>query len=198
MGELELRISLQREGEARVRAFWQDAEAVVAEQRAAHDAELEELRAELHLRRGREEARLRNSLISAARSRAQTCRLRAEAVLEKRLLELARQQLPDLAGEDRGALWQALRSELPAAAWTAVTVYPAEREVAQRDFQGAVITCDETLGGGMVVACDEGAVRIDNSLHCRLQRAWPDLLPRLMAELRKEVDDETADADITG
>jgi len=36
-------------------------------------------------------------------------------------------------------------------------------------------------------------VTVDNSLACRLRRAWPDLLPQLMSELRRLVDrNETA------
>jgi len=34
----------------------------------------------------------------------------------------------------------------------------------------------------------EGTIRVDNSLSCRLIRAWPDLLPDLMKDLREQVD----------
>ena len=96
-------------------------------------------------------------------------------------------------------MWQALRAELPATDWTSLKVHPADQELAEADFPTAAIDCDDTLGGGLVATSADGAIRIDNSLSCRLLRAWPELLPPLLAELRKLVDnDEAAENDTTG
>ena len=46
MGEPELKIALQRDGEARIRGFWQDAEGAVEKQRAETRQELDLLREE--------------------------------------------------------------------------------------------------------------------------------------------------------
>jgi vacuolar-type H+-ATPase subunit E/Vma4 len=199
MSESELKIALQQEGAARIRGFWQEAEVTVAAQRQELDAELTQLHSETDRRIQAESAMLRNTLLFAAQGRAQETRLYAEATLEQRLLLLARQLLPDLAGRDRSTLWQALRGELPAAAWTAIKVHPDDQELAERDFPEATIACDETLGGGLVATSADDAIRIDNSLSCRLLRAWPDLLPQLLGELRKLVDNHaTADPHTTG
>jgi vacuolar-type H+-ATPase subunit E/Vma4 len=192
-------MALQQEGAERIRGLWQEAEATVAAQRQEFDAELARVHSATDRQIQAESAMLRNTLLFAAQGRAQKTRLHAEAALEQRLLLLARQLLPELAGDDRSKLWQALRGELPAAAWTAIAVHPADQGQAEQEFPEATITCDETLAGGLIATSADGAIRIDNSLSCRLLRAWPDLLPKLLGELRKLVDNHaTTDPHTTG
>lgn len=189
MGETELKIALQHEGEAQIHSFWQQAEAGVEIRRKEIEAELTQLRAETDDQLQTEIATLRNNMLFAIHSKVMDGRLHAEAALEERLLLLARQILPELAGDDRSALWKALCEELPAGDWTGLKVHPADQELAGRDFPSAEIDCDSTLGGGLVVTNTDSTIRIDNSLDCRLMRAWPDLLPKLLTELRKWVDE---------
>jgi vacuolar-type H+-ATPase subunit E/Vma4 len=188
MGEEELRKALQREGEAQVRDFWQQSEAAVATRRKEIEAELIQLRAEADCQLQTETTVLSNNLLLAAQTRVMECRLHAEAALEKRLLLLARQILPELAGDDRSAMWKTLCEELPAGDWTEIKIHPADRKLAGRDFPSAEVDCDTSLCGGLITTNADGTIRIDNSLDCRLMRAWPDLLPKLLAELRKLVD----------
>ncbi len=198
MGEAELKKALQREGEAQVRDFWQQAEVAVETQRKEVEAELTQLHAETDCQLQAETTVLRNNLLFAAQTRVLEGRLHTEAALEERLLVLAHQLLPELARDDRSKLWEALCDELPAADWAILKVHPADQKIAGRDFPIAEIECDEALGGGVIVTNADGMIRIDNSLDCRLMRAWPDLLPKLLTELRKRVDDdETADSDTT-
>ena len=98
MSESELKMALQQEGAERIRGFWQEAEATVSAQRQEIDAELARLHSETDRRIQAESAMLRNTLLFAAQGRAQETRLHAEAALEQRLLLLARQLLPELAG----------------------------------------------------------------------------------------------------
>ncbi len=198
MGESELKKALQREGEAQVGTFWQQAEAIVATRRKEIEAERLQLRTETDRKLQAEASVLRNNVLFEAQTRAMGHRLHEEAALEERLLHLAHQILPELANDDRSALWQALCEELPATDWTALKVHPADHKLADRDFPVAEIERDETLGGGLIVTSADGTIRIDNSLSCRLMRVWPDLLPKLLSELRKQVnDDETARIDTT-
>jgi vacuolar-type H+-ATPase subunit E/Vma4 len=193
MGESELKIALQREGEEQVRGFWQAAEERVATRRRELEAGQEQLRLEADRQLQREVSRLRNSLLAEAQTRAMACRLHAEAGLEERLQVLATQLLRELAEENREALWQALCAELPSAEWSKVTVAQADRVLAARAFPAAEIEIDDALAGGLIATSAGGSVRVDNSLGCRLLRAWPDMLPQLMSELRQMVDkDETA------
>jgi vacuolar-type H+-ATPase subunit E/Vma4 len=196
MGESELKKALQREGEARIRGFWQDAEAAVSKQREEIDAEITRLRDETDRQLQTESTMLRSNLLFAAQNRALKSRLHAEAALAERLLLLASQLLPELARNDRAGVWLALSAELPEGNWTAFKVTQEDRKRAARTFPDAVIECDAELGGGLIATNADATICIDNSMHCRLLRAWPDLLPQLLDELRKRVDnDETAHTD---
>ena len=199
MGESELKIALQREGEAQVRDLWRQAEDAVAARRA--ELKAKRLSAHTETDRRLQEAinTLRNNLLLDFQTRALESRLHAETALAERLLILARQELTDLVEVDRTALWKALREELPLADWASLSVHPADRKSAEGDFATAEISCDVAIGGGLVATSADGMLRVDNSLSCRLMRAWPDLLPKMLDELRKRVDnDETARTDTTG
>lgn len=199
MGELELKAALQHEGEVQAAELWRQAESTVAARREQVEAERRQLRAESERQLQVEVAALRNNLLLEARTRAMKQRLHEEAALEKRLLLVACQLLAELADNDRSGLWKAICAELPATDWTTLKVHPADFERARRDFPAAEIVRDETLGGGLVASNADSTICIDNSLNCRLKRAWPDLLPKLFDELRKRVsDDETTRIDTTG
>jgi vacuolar-type H+-ATPase subunit E/Vma4 len=199
MGESELKRALQREGEEQICTFWQQAESAVASRRKEVEAELMQLRRETDRQLQGEATELRNNLLFEAQTRAMCSRLHEEAALEERLLHLAHQLLPEMASNGRAALWKTLCEELPESDWTILKVHPADQTLAGRDFPAARIESDETLGGGLIATNTDGKIRIDNSLSCRLLRAWPDLVPKLLGEFRKRVDnDETARTDKAG
>ena len=192
MGESELKIALQREGEEQVRAFWQAAEKKVAKRRQELKEEQEQLRLEAERQLQSEVSRRRNSLLAESRMQVMASRLHAEALLDERLQGLASQLLKELTEKNREVLWQALCAELPPAEWGKITVSQASQSLAARDFPIAEIELDDAISGGLIATSSSG-VTVDNSLACRLRRAWPDLLPQLMSELRRLVDsDETA------
>jgi len=190
MGEIELKIALQHEGEARAREFWQQAEVTVETRRKEIEAELELLRNETGHSLQAEQATLRNNLLFEARIRATAERLRAEAAMELRLLEMAVGVLDEMIGDCRQELWQSLYHELPEYQWTNVKVNPEDLELGRQTFPAATIDCDEAIGGGLIATDAEGTIRIDNSLSCRLKRTWPDLLPNLLKDLRERVDND--------
>ncbi len=199
MGEKELRTALQHEGEAHARGFWEQAEAVVEGRRKEIETELEHLHDETRRSLQAEEAALRNNLLFEAQTRATEVKLYAEAAMELRLLEIADRVLGEMIGGSRQGLWQALYRELPEFQWTSVKVHPEDLELARRAFPSAAIDIDEAIAGGLIVTNAEGTIRVDNSLSCRLMRAWPDLLPDLIKDLREQVDrNATACNDTTG
>ena len=192
MGESELKIALQREGEEQVRAFWQAAEKKVAKRRQELKEEQEQLRLEAERQLQAEVSRRRNSLLAESRKQVMASRLHAEALLDERLQGLASQLLTELVEKNHEVLWQALCAELPPAEWGKITVSQASQGLAARDFPTAEIELDDAIAGGLIATSSSG-VTVDNSLACRLRRAWPDLLPQLMSELRRLVDrNETA------
>ena len=85
--------------------------------------------------------------------------------------------------------WKACCAELPAAEWSTLTVHPDDHDRAQDCFPELKIDCDPKVGGGLIATTADGEVRVDNTLFCRLARAWPDLLPQLVKELRQMVED---------
>ncbi len=199
MGEPELKIALQRDGEARIRGFWQEAEGAVEKQRAEIRQELDLLREETDRVLQSEAATLRNNLLFEAQTRAMECRLHAESVLEERLLVLAATLLPELVPKPRAELWLALSKELPVAEWASITVHPDDHDLAAKAYPGADIECNEEISGGLIAANRDKSVRVDNTLSCRLTRLWPDLLPEILENLRQQVNnDEAARTDTTG
>ncbi|MBW2476369.1 MAG: hypothetical protein JRE63_03480 [Deltaproteobacteria bacterium] len=104
--------------------------------------------------------------------------------------------LPDIARQGGSKLWTALHRELPQLPWTTVWVCAADEALAAAAFPDAQVIVEDALAGGLAVATKAGQIKIDNSLACRLKRAWPDLLPRLAKELYRRLgDDATARAD---
>ena len=193
MGESELKIALQREGEEQIRTFWQAAEKKVVERRRELKEEEEQLGLEAERQLQAEVSRRRISMLAEGQLRAMASRLQAEALLDEHLQKLAKQLLAELVEEKREAIWQALCEELPPAEWNKITVSHADQALAERTFPAAEIEIDKALTGGLIATSRNGSMRVDNSLGCRLHRAWPDLLPQLMSELRRLVDsDETA------
>ncbi|TNF48576.1 MAG: hypothetical protein EP304_05750 [Deltaproteobacteria bacterium] len=193
MGESELKIALQREGEEQVRAFWQAAEEKVAKRRQELRDEQEQLRIEAERQLQSEVSRRRNRLLVKSRMQAVASRLHAEALFDERLQGLASQLLTELTEKNREVLWQAFCAELPPAEWSKITVSQADKALAARTFPAAEIELEETLAGGLIATSRDAGLKVDNSLGCRLSRAWPDLLPQLMSEFRRLVDrDETA------
>src|SRR5210317_2215104 len=188
MGEKELKTALQHEGETHARGFWEQAEAVVEGRRKEIETELEHLHEETRRSLQAEEAALHNNLLFEAQTRATEVKLYAEAAMELRLLEIADRVLGEMIEGSRQELWQALSRELPEYQWARVKVYPEDLELARRTFPSAAIDIDEAICGGLIVTNAEGTIRVDNSLSCRLMRAWPDLLPDLMKDLREQVD----------
>ena len=199
MGEKELKTALQHEGEAHARGFWEQAEAVVEGRRKEIETELEHLCDETGRSLQAEETALRNNLLFEARTRAMGDKLHAEAAMELRLLESADRVLGEMIEDSRQELWQALSRELPEYQWMSVKVHPDDLELARRAFPSVAIDIDEVICGGLIATNAEGTIRVDNSLSCRLMRAWPDLLPDLMKDLREQVDSNaTACNDTTG
>ena len=100
MGESELKIALQREGEAQVRDLWRQAEDAVAARRAELEAKRLSAHAETDRRLQEAINTLRNNLLLDFQTRALESRLHAETALSERLLILARQELMALAEVD--------------------------------------------------------------------------------------------------
>ena len=192
MGGTELKAALLREAENRARSLWQTAEAVVEERRRAVEKEISRNESEATKRLEEAAEAERKAILFSAQQKADDRRLRATADLCERIKKLADRLLPQLAVQEGPALWTALLNELPDIAWGTVWVCPEDKSLAEQSLPGVRITEQSGLGGGLVVATMDGRIKVDNSLLCRLNRAWPDLLPKLIAEVYKRLEVDAA------
>lgn len=162
--------------------------------REAARAEAERHRAELAAALDAERVRLEQEAAAEARSveaegaatgqhRAREKDAEAAVALAERLVRLARTELPQLRGAMPERLFEALARELPGRRWQRVRVNPADVALAERHFPVATVEVDPAISGGMDLECEDGRIRVSNSLETRLATAWPDLLPGLIAAI---------------
>lgn len=185
MGREALLQSLRAKAEEDRAALWRDA-------RAAADA----LRVEL-ARRADEERQVRAAALAALRraledeaevaaSRRSREREAAVAVaLGERCRQLAVEELGRVRAERGDETFLLLAAELPGLDWQRVAVNPADEALAKSRFPRASVTCDPSIHGGLNVTARDDRIHVSNTLDTRLATAWPDLLPRLLADLRK-------------
>jgi V/A-type H+-transporting ATPase subunit E len=186
MGYRELIAALREEGEEKLATLRRETDAETARLEEEAAGRSDRLHEEFERRRAGAAADRRKDVLAAARKGGESALLTAENAVAERLGRIARASLPLLRGEDPGRLFASLTAELPPADWERVTVNPADAGEAKRLFPAAEIVADAAVAGGLIAVAAEGRLRIDNTLEKRLDRAWPEMLPLLMEELRRE------------
>jgi V/A-type H+-transporting ATPase subunit E len=186
MAYRELIDALRQEGEEKTAALRRelDVEAARLEEESAGRAG--RLRNEFERRLAEAVVDQRRELLAAARKKGELALLAAENDLAEGLNRIARASLPLLRGDDAELLFTLLAEELPSADWERVTVNPADAGAARGLFPAAEIVADDAVAGGLAAVASEGRLRVDNTLEKWLERGWPELLPALMEELRRE------------
>ncbi len=187
MGQQALLDALNAEARSREEAIREETRKEAERVRREAQREEDALRRE-HVRtlesRG---ATLREDLLAEARQQVGRIREEAMAELAARLYEQATQLLPELA-QAGGGLFERLAAELPSLTWAKVRVAAKDKDRAHQLFPQAAIEVDEAICAGMEVWAQGGQFQVINTLAIRLSRAWPDMLPALMAEIVREVD----------
>lgn len=186
MGYRELIDALRREGEETGAALRRETEAEAARLEEEAAGRAARLREEFDRRLAGAVADQRRELLAAARKKGELALLAAENALAERLRRIARASLPLLRGDDPERLFTLLAEELPPADWERGTVNPADAGAARRLFPAAEIVADAAVAGGIAAVAAGGRLRVDNTLEKRLERGWPELLPPLMEEFRRE------------
>lgn len=194
MGHEELMSSLRAETRRREEALWEEARREADRRRDEARGQEESLRQEQARTLASRHAARREDMLAQARQEAGRLREEALADVADRLLALARELLPELAQSD-GALLERLAAELPPVTWERVRVAPGEREGALRLFPQAAIAVDEAMVGGLEAWAAGGQFQVANTLSVRLARAWPDLLPALIAVIIKEEEGDAPTAE---
>ncbi len=188
MGCEELIASLKKEAEGKVREIWREAEEEAGKIEAGFSLRLEALR--LKNASGSSSGEDRQKTLLNAGNRARAIRLVSEDRLSERLYVLAVSSLHLLREDGNGDIFQRLALEIPSFEWDSVKVSQNDLDIAKEFFRGAEIVADSNITGGMEAEAGEGRVRVANTFEKRLERAWPQMLPGLIADLKKEVMDD--------
>lgn len=177
--------SLRDQAARDLEAVWEEVRAQAEHHRAELAAALEQQRARLDAASAAEARRLEEEGEAEAERRAREVRAGAAIALAERLLGLAQAVLPQLRGESAERLFDSLVREVPPCRWQRVRVNPADAALAARHYPGADVAVDPAISGGMELECEDGRIRISNTLETRLATAWPDVLPALIADLER-------------
>jgi vacuolar-type H+-ATPase subunit E/Vma4 len=167
-------------------ALWRDARAEAGNCRLEAAREIEDRRSAVAAQAAATALRLEEAAAAGAQREVREMLARATSALADRLHGLARVELARLHHAGAGGSFEALAAELPHRTWERVCVGPADLEVARRMFPQAEIVCDARIAGGMEAQDEAGRIRVSNTLETRLESAWPDILPGLVAEILTE------------
>jgi vacuolar-type H+-ATPase subunit E/Vma4 len=126
-------------------------------------------------------------VLSAAGRKAKMIRLSSEESLSARLFRLAESCLPLLRETGYEDVFRRLSLELPPLEWQTVKVHPGDLALTGRFFPGAEIVPDKSISGGMVAEAEESGIRVVNTFEKRLERAWAEMLPKLLEDVKQEV-----------
>jgi V/A-type H+-transporting ATPase subunit E len=183
MGSRELIESLRKAADERVKAVWREANCEADQARAEVSRKLDQLRENCARM---ESAGARAALVSAlaeANNRTRITRLTVERTISERLFSAAVLSLGRLRDDAYPETFEKLAQELPTLPWQMVRVNPGDLGRAKEHFSGAEIVPDDNIIGGVDVTAEGGSIRVVNTLEKRLERAWDDMLPALMAEV---------------
>ncbi len=190
MGCRELIASLRAARDEKIIAIWDTAEAAADEARAESRGEMEESRTRLQ-EEHKAAAEIRAATVLAQASKeARDIRIAAERRLAARLAALAKASLPSLRNEGYEDAFRSLRGELPRLVWRTVKVNPQDQELARNLFPDGSIVTDEAISGGLVASTEGERITVVNSLDARLERAWDELLPHLLAAVYEKTERE--------
>lgn len=185
MGQHELLEALRREGAEQAAAIRRTADSEAGRMRADTARRLDELRTRHEERCKRLQDSRKRTILAEAEREAALVRLQAEHELAGRLRKRATELLKRLRDDDYTDLFRCLAEELPGAAWATLRVNPADLTLAAASFPAVAREADQAISGGLEAATGDGLLTVVNTLDARLDQAWPDLLPHMLAELRK-------------
>jgi vacuolar-type H+-ATPase subunit E/Vma4 len=187
MGHSELLTALRREGELKAVAIRRETVAGEARLRAAAAARMSERKGEEERQQARRRTDRQQEILAEAVRSARIIRLGAEHDLAVRLRALATALLSGLCATGYEQLFRGLTAELPAETWETVQVNPRDAALAGELFPAAAIGIDANIRGGLAVTATGGKFSAINTLEMRLERMWPDLLPDIVAELKRSL-----------
>lgn len=179
----ELIEALRREGDKKAQATWQEAGAEAEKIRADVDERIKKMREGYSLMQASAIKDQIEPILSEAKQKADVIRLTAEKDISMRLYRLALSVLRDLRDEGYSDVFCSLFKELPRCKWERVKVNPEDETIAREYFPEAEIITDSGISGGLEVQTKAGKICISNTFEKRLEKAWIEILPRLMRDI---------------
>jgi vacuolar-type H+-ATPase subunit E/Vma4 len=186
MGYQELIDSLRKEGEKKAQAFRAETRAEADKITSETAGKIKQLREEFRKKETVLIMKQENDILSAAENRARSIRLSGEESLSARLFELAGSMLHELRDARYNAVFTSLVNELPPSVWTEALVNQDDVSMTLVHFPNIHIIGDNRISGGIDVSGENSRQRIINTFEKRLERAWEEMLPSLIHEVRKE------------
>ncbi len=183
MGYLELIGALRAECEEKVRKIWEEAEAEAEKIRAESSRRMAKVKADYERDLSGAVKGEREALLSEAWNAARTKRLVAEGELSARLYGAAKKSLRLLRDGRYEAVFRSLAAELPLANWHELRVAAEDKEIAKGCFPGCEIFEDKGISGGFTAVAKDGGLCVVNTFEKRLERAWSEMLPKIMEDL---------------
>jgi len=188
MGSKELIESLRKTSEEKIKQVWKDAENDGAAVRSEVARKLAQLRENCARKESLAVTNAQIAAVSDANNRSRAVLLATERALSERLMSLGRSILPQLRNAAYEEIFGKLAQELPSLPWKTVRVNPADIGLAKKYLNGAEIIQDNSISGGLDVMTGEGKIRVINTFEKRLERAWVDILPELLKDIRLVLD----------
>lgn len=183
MGCKELIDALRKEGDEKARAIWQETEEEAEKIRADADEKIKKMQEEYSRMQASAIEYQIEPILSEAKQKADTIKLTAENDLSVRLYHLALSVLNYLRDEGYSDAFHLLVKELPLYKWERVKVNPEDEKMAKEYFSNAEIISDKNISGGLEVMTKDGKIRISNTFEKRLEKAWMEILPKLMRDI---------------
>lgn len=184
MGGRELIGYLRSEGERKIDLLWEEAKAEAGRLMEQADTRVMRMREGFAALLEQTSAGQRQEMVSEARNTARKILLTGERELSERLRALSEGSLPDLRNGEYPGMFTLLAGEIPEHQWGVVKVNPQDLGIATERFPAAEIVPDEGIAGGLEVISRDGMISVDNTLKKRLEKAWGDILPELMEDIR--------------
>jgi len=126
------------------------------------------------------------AIFSEAAGEARGRKLLAYQTFEQAVQQAAGQQLSSLREMNYEAVFTRLVKELPKRQWEAITVNPADTELAARFFSADIIRSAPGISGGLIASAVTGRFVVDNTFEKRLERKWFSLLPTIIENISEQ------------
>jgi len=186
VAQKELLASLRRKGEETIAELKAEAERQAAAIEQEFAARMREKKQALASEfRAAREGLARKTVLEAERKKREM-HTRAKGELADRFAAIARKLLPALRKDNYELFFARLASEIPATGIERIAVSPKDLELAKRFFPQADVVADAAITGGLRASGENSGLSIDNTFEKRRQRAWQQLLPRLIEEATTE------------